>query len=358
MIRGLTSAILVGMTLLCAAVAYTSRAGLVVDRGRVKQKASLAERSREEPGPRANMRWMPPAAFLMGTQDVESHPDELAAHRVHLEGFWIDITPVTNADYARFVRATGYRTRAERASSTDAHPLRDLVMRRRALRDETLPGSLVFTPPAHAVPLQDPSRWWTFTPGADWQHPEGPHSGISSRLTHPVVHIAFEDAQAYARWLGKRLPTEAEWEYAARGGLVGQRYPWGDTFSPGGRAMANTFEGEFPHKPRVEDGFAGTSPVDAFPPNGYGLFDMAGNVWQWTHSVHAAAAATDGQPRPSCCSAAKSESEAHDEISLMRILKGGSHLCHRSYCEGFRCSARRWVTQDTTASHIGFRLAL
>jgi len=277
----------------------------------------------------AGMRWIPAGEFTMGSDDPHSLPNERPARRMRVRGFWIDEHPVTNAEFARFVAATGYVTIAERAP--------DWKQIKRQLPPDTpkpdasvlVPGSAVFTPTAGPVPLDDVSAWWRWMPGANWRHPEGPGSHVDGRAAHPVVHVSWDDATAYAKWAGKDLPTEAEWEFAARGGLEGKRYSWGDEARPGHHHMANTFQGDFPHRQAVEDGFVSTSPVRSFPANGYGLYDMAGNVWQWT-------------------------ADRYDTGD--RVVKGGSFLCHESYCESYRPSARRGAPPDTGSSHVGFRL--
>ena len=218
------------------------------------------------------MVWIPGGTFRMGSD--QHYPEEAPVHRVSLNGFWIDRTPVTNRQFKEFVRATGHKTFAEIPPDPKNYP--------GALPHMLYAGSLVFTPPSHPVDLKNLGEWWAYTKGADWRHPYGPKSNINTRDNHPVVHVAFSDALAYARWAGKELPTEAEWEFAARGGLDGAEFAWGDEFTPGGQHMANTWQGNFPHENRCDDGFDRTSPVTAFPPNGYGLHDMIGNVWEWT----------------------------------------------------------------------------
>src|SRR5271165_1432605 len=231
-------------------------------------------------GPPA-MAWIPGGAFLMGTNDKDSFPNERPAHLVQVEGFWMDEHDVTNAEFSKFVEATGYVTTAER--KIDWADLKKEVPPGTPKPDDSAlaPGSLVFTPTSGPVPLNDLSAWWRWVHGANWRHPEGPESSIKGRENHPVVQVSWYDAGAYAQWSGKRLATEAEWEFAARGGLESKRYVWGDEFKPGGKYMANTWQGIFPVKDTGEDGFIGTSPVGSFPANGYGLYDMAGNVWQW-----------------------------------------------------------------------------
>ncbi len=270
----------------------------------------------------------------MGSASPEAMPNEGPERRVKVAGFWIEAHPVTNQDFADFVRATGYVTIAERMP--DWEEIKKQLPPGTPKPDASVlvPGSAVFVPPDRPVPLDDVSAWWQWTPGANWRHPEGPGSSIDDRAQHPVVHVSWDDASAYARWAGRELPTEAEWEFAARGGLERQRFSWGHEHRPSGKFMANTFQGEFPHRASHDDGFAGTSPAGAFPPNGYGLYDMAGNVWQWTADWYQGGGST--VPR--------------------RVIKGGSFLCHESYCESYRPSARRGVPPDTGSSHVGFRL--
>jgi formylglycine-generating enzyme required for sulfatase activity len=287
----------------------------------------------------SGMRWIPPGEFTMGTDDPKSMPNERPAHRVKVDGLFLDEHDVTNAEFRRFVEATKYLTTAERP--VDWEELKKQVPPGTPKPPDQMlkPGSLVFTPPQGVVAdLRDLSQWWTWTRGADWRHPEGPNSSIEGRDDHPVVQVSWDDAVAYAKWAGKRLPTEAEWEYAARGGLEGKRFGWGDEFKPDGKFRANTFTGHFPEKDTKEDGFAGTSPVKTFPANGYGLFDMGGNVWNWTADVYtdrAGDAPRAGDPR--------------------RVTKGGSFLCNPSYCESYRPSARRGTPYDTGSGHVGFR---
>ena len=287
----------------------------------------------------AGMVSVPAGEFIMGTDDPRSVPNERPARRVKVDAFLIDPTPVTNAQFRAFVEATGYITTAER--TVDWEELKKQVPpgTPRPEPEKLRPGSLVFTPPTHGVQLDNLANWWTWTPGACWTHPQGPGSSIDGKDDHPVVHVSWDDAAAYAKWAGKRLPTEAEWEYAARGGAKrNTRYWWGDDFMRDGRFMANTFTGHFPQQNTSEDGYAGTSPVRAFPANGYGLFDMGGNVWNWTADRYRDS--PDGRP---------------DEFR--HVTKGGSFLCHPEYCESYRPSARRGVPGDTAMSHIGFRCA-
>ncbi len=302
---------------------------------------------------------LPGGRFLMGSDDHE--PEESPAHLVEVGPFVIARHPVTNRQFAQFVGATGYRTLAERPLDPADFP---------SAPKNLVPGSLVFTPTRGPVDLRHLSRWWTWTPGACWHHPQGPLSGIRDRLDHPVVHIAFEDAVTFATWLGAVLPSEAQWEYAARGGLEGAAFTWGDEPRPGGRLMANTWDGpDFPWRSTGASGWLRTSPVGSFPPNGYGLHDMAGNVWEWTDDWW-----TDrhpASPEISCCGApsdVRREPRGGDTSSSLdpiqpqfatprKVVKGGSHLCADTYCLRYRPAARRPQTIDTGMSHVGFRIA-
>jgi formylglycine-generating enzyme required for sulfatase activity len=311
--------------------------------------------------PPPGMRLIPAGEYTMGTDDPRSMANERPAHRVKLDAFWIDEHDVTNAEFHRFVEATHYLTTAERP--VDWEELKKQVPAGTPKPpDEMLkPGSLVFTPPNHPVDLRDMSAWWTWTHGADWRHPQGPASNIDGKDDHPVVQVSWDDAVAYAKWSGKRLPTEAEWEYAARGGLAGKRYAWGDEFRPGGKFMANVFTGDFPWRNTREDGFEGTSPVKSFPANGYGLYDMGGNVWNWCSDFYAddlhVRAADAVKKTGVCCNPTGPDQtfSAHNPHASERVTKGGSFLCNASYCESYRPSARRGTPPDTGTGHIGFR---
>jgi formylglycine-generating enzyme len=303
------------------------------------------------PPPFKHMVHIPGGTFLMGSNDF--YPEERPVHRVAVDGFWMDEHPVTNAEFRRYVKATGYVTLAERAPNPSDYPDADPAL--------LIPVSLVFRQPQR-VGLRDYRAWWAYVPGACWKHPEGPASTLGGRERHPVVHIAHEDAEAYAQWAGKALPTEAEWEKAARGGLEGAAFVWGDEFAPRGRVLANTWQGEFPWQNLKTDGFEGTSPIGVFPPNGYGLYDMAGNVWEWTsdfftprHPDEAAKACCI--PRnPRVVSAEQSYAADQPGGYIPRkVLKGGSHLCAPNYCLRYRPAARQGESVDTSTSHIGFR---
>lgn len=294
--------------------------------------------------------WIPGGVFRMGSD--HRYPEEAPVHRVQVDGFWMDATPVTNAQFQAFVEATGYVTFAELPPRPEDYP--------GAPKELLRAGSLVFFKPPGPVDLRNILNWWRYVPGANWRQPLGPGSSIEGLEQHPVVHISYTDAEAYARWAGKALPTEAEWEWAARGGLEGAEYAWGNEFMPEGRPMANTWQGRFPWENLLEDGYERTSPVGAFPPNGYGLYDMIGNVWEWTtdwyRPRHPAEAA-----KPCCIprnpGGGDKEASYHPaEPDIPRkVLKGGSHLCAPDYCRRYRPAARYPEPIDTTTSHLGFR---
>lgn len=300
-----------------------------------------------------NMIWVPGAKFLMGSDDF--YPEERPVRRVGVDGFWMDDHPVTVAEFRRFVTATGYVTVAERPLDPAQYPGADPAL--------LYPGSLVFSQTSGPVDLRDVSQWWRYTPGANWRHPKGPGSTVGGLDQHPVTHVAAGDADAYAAWAGKELPTEAEWECAARGGLDGAVFTWGDDPCPKGRVMANTWHGQFPWQSSKPPGKRGTSPVRSFPPNGYGLFDMAGNVWEWTSDYfrprHPGAGA--GQPAPCCVPRNPRVAEPGRDLASAiprRVIKGGSHLCAPNYCLRYRPAARQGEAIDTSTGHIGFRCVI
>jgi sulfatase modifying factor 1 len=290
---------------------------------------------------RGSMVWIPGGDFVMGSNKF--YREERPTRRETVDGFWIDPHPVTNAAFREFVRATGYLTSSERAPDPAMYPDADSSF--------LVPGSLVFTKPSGPVGLRDYRAWWAYVPGASWHHPEGPDSTIDNREDHPVVHVTFEDVAAYAAWAGKDLPTEAEWEFAARGGLEDATYAWGEEFAPGGRAMANIWQGRFPWENLAEDGYEGTSPVGAFPANGYGLHDMIGNVWEWTGSAYTLFRAAP--EKKSCCQPKETTNQPPS-----RVVKGGSHLCSPNYCLRYRPAARQSQPLDTSTTHIGFRCVI
>ncbi len=303
----------------------------------------------------SRMKWVPCGTFRMGAD--RAYPEEAPVHNATVDGFWIDECAVTNAEFAAFVAATGYRTVAERPLNPADYP--------GAAPHMLKPGALVFRKTRGPVDLRDVRNWWTWKAGAYWRHPEGQGSSVAGRLDHPVAQVAFEDAEAYARWAGKDLPTEAEWEFAARGGLDGAEFVWGSELTPGGRHMANTWQGEFPWQNLRADGFERTSPVGAFPPNGYGLFDMAGNVWEWTTDWFASRHPPDASSP--CCAPANprggpieaSYDPAQPQIRIPRkVVKGGSFLCAPNYCRRYRPAARHAQMVDSGTSHIGFRCVI
>lgn len=300
-----------------------------------------------------SMRWIEGGEFQMGSDRF--YPEEAPARRVRVDGFWIDQTLVTNRQFAAFVRATGHKTLAETPPDPRDYPGMDPEMARA--------GSLVFQPTAGPVRLDDPSQWWAFRFGACWRRPLG-KPGPLALDDHPVVHVAYEDALAYAEWAGKALPMEAEWEFAARGGTTSD-YAWGDELAPGGAMLANYWQGEFPWRNQALDGWERTSPVGAFPPNGHGLHDMIGNVWEWTCDWYAAAAGL--APASPCCVPSNPRGgvaeESYDPLTPQvkiprKVIKGGSHLCAESYCRRYRPAARHPQAIDSSTGHIGFRCVL
>ena len=320
--------------------------------------AYLSDRKLASP---PGMVWIPGGEFTMGTDSDLGWADEKPAHRVSVDGFWMDETEVTNAQFRAFVENTGFVTTAEKPPDVAQIMKQMPPGTRRPAKERLVPGSLVFTPPGGRVSLKDFSRWWRWTPGASWQHPEGPGSGIEGKDDHPVVHVSWDDAVAYAKWAGRRLPTEAEWEFAARGGLEGKPYVWGDEKpGAGGKWQANLWQGEFPHHNTAADGHEGTAPVRSFAPNGHGLYDMAGNVWEWcgdwyrrdlyrTRAGRGAVANPTGPERsldPAC------------PFTPQRVQRGGSFLCNDSYCSRYRPSARHGCSPDTGMSHVGFRCVM
>lgn len=334
---------------------------LVATAGAAEGFAPTVANAAVAPGtPPAGMVWIPGGEFSMGSLDPrgelcggnEPMEDARPIHRVYVDGFWMDRTEVTNAEFARFVAATGYVTVAERPLRPEDFPGVPL--------DRLVAGSLVFTPPDHAVPLGDFLRWWSYVPGANWRQPTGPGSSLEGRAHHPVVHVAYEDAEAYARWAGKRLPTEAEWEFAARGGLSGQAYAWGNELNPGGRWMANIWEGDFPHANSAADGHADAAPVASFPPNGFGLHDVAGNVWEWCSDwyrpdTYARQASAPGAVRNPRGPAAADSLDPLEPGQPKRVQRGGSFLCTDQYCTRYRLGTRGKGAPDTGSNHVGFR---
>jgi len=302
--------------------------------------------------PFPDMVWVPGGIFRMGSD--KHYPEERPVHRVTVDGFWMDRYPVSNERFARFVEATGHKTFAEFVPNAEDYP--------GALPEMLYAGSLVFEQPSGKVDIKDFTNWWKYVRGADWRHPHGAEHSNDGLDNHPVVHVTFGDAEAFARWEGKDIPTEAEWEFAARGGLDGAAFAWGDEFLPGDRHMANTWQGEFPWQQLTRDGFDRTSPIGSFPPNGYGIYDMIGNVWEWTSDWYQPK--HPGEVVKACCIPANprgpKKEDSYDlrqpEIKIPRkVLKGGSHLCAPNYCRRYRPAARFPEPVDTSTSHVGFR---
>lgn len=306
----------------------------------------------------AGMVWIPGGRFTMGTNSEEAWEDERPAHGVRVAGFWMDETEVTNAQFQSFVEATGYVTTAEKKPDLDEIMSQVPKGTPPPPPEILVPGALVFTPPEEAVPLHDVAGWWKWTPAADWRHPEGPGSQIDDRADHPVVHVSWDDAIAFAKWAGKRLPTEAEWELAARGGLHDKPFVWGDEPPTDKAVFANLWQGEFPNRNLRSDGFDRTAPVRSFPPNGFGLYDMAGNVWEWCQDWYQrdlyrqrTVEVTDNPAGP----AHSFDARQPQPDAPLRVQRGGSFLCHVSYCSRYRPSARHGCSPDTGMSHVGFR---
>jgi len=306
------------------------------------------------------MVWIPGGEFSMGST-VESESlcslpgvtrDALPVHRVYVDGFWMDVTELTNEDFEQFVNATGYITIAERTPTAEELP--------GAPTENLLAGSTVFTPTKNTVALDNYYQWWRYRPGADWRHPEGPQSTIRGKEKYPVVQIAYDDAVAYAKWAGKRLPTEAEWEFAARGGLTGKLYSWGDDFRPNDKPMANTYQGKFPVKDTGADGFAGMSPVASFAPNGYGLYDVAGNAWEWVSDWYRpdyygqlAKLGVAHNPK-----GPESPNDPTEPAAKKRVQRGGSYLCTDQYCSRYMVGTRGKGEISTASNHLGARFVM
>lgn len=311
------------------------------------ESASTAPTAVEHPG----MAWIPGGTFQMGSD--KHYPEEAPVHRVEVDGFWMDVHPVTNAEFKKFVEATGHVTFAEIPPDPKSYPGINPAMLQA--------GSSVFVKPAGRVALNNYGNWWKFINGADWRHPYGPGSSLEGKENHPVVHVTYSDATAYAKWAGKQLPSEAEWEYAARGGLDGKVYAWGDELLPDGVPMANYWQGQFPYQNLLQDGYEYTSPVGVFPANGYGLYDMIGNVWEMTSDWYTTR--HEAEATKACCvprnprGGRKEDSfDPHQPILIPRkVMKGGSHLCAANYCLRYRPAARTPQAIDTSTSHAGFR---
>jgi formylglycine-generating enzyme required for sulfatase activity len=299
---------------------------------------------------------IPAGEFMMGASDDEGRPDEYPQHKVKVDSFWMDAAEVTNAQFEKFVKATGYITTAER--KPDWEELKKQLPAGTLKPDDSLlvAASLVFTPPDHPIPLNDVSQWWSWEKGADWKHPHGPNSTIKGKENYPVVQLSWDDAIAYCKWTGKRLPTEAEWEWAARGGLKNNKYPWGNEDVESGHAKANTWQGSFPDKNTDWDKYYNAAPVRSFSPNGYGLYDMAGNVWEWCNDWYRSDYYK--QLKDQVSQSPKGPADSYDPIEPTmpkRVVRGGSFLCNASYCKGYRVTSRMKTSPDTGLEHTGFR---
>jgi len=320
---------------------------------------AVTSRGRRPPEPPPGMVWIPGGEFVMGTARETPHANEQPAHAVRVDGFYMDATEVTNAQFRAFVEATGYVTTAEKTPDWEQIKLQVPPGTPRPAPEMLVPGSIIFTSPPGPTPWEDIAQFWSWTPGACWKHPEGPGTDIAGRESHPVVQVSWMDANAYAAWAGKRLPTEAEWEYACRGGLAGKRFPWGDEPLPetdGKRA--NIWQGEFPHRNTKADGWERTAPVKSYPPNGYGLYDMGGNVWEWCGDWYRADAYLGLQGVTVNPQGPGSFWDPMEPLAPKRVTRGGSFLCHASTCESYRPAARRGTEVETGMSHLGFRCVM
>lgn len=305
---------------------------------------------------KTGMKWIPKGGFKMGSVKAGGRKDEYPAHQVTIDGFWIDETEVTNAQFAAFVKATGYLTVAERKPDWEELK-KQLPPGTPKPPDEVLvPAALVFVPPNHPVDLNNAGQWWAWTAGASWKHPTGPGSSIKGKEKYPVVQVSWEDANAYAKWAGKRLPTEAEWEYAARGGIKESIFPWGNEPIEKGKPKANTWQGSFPYQNSVWDGFDGLAPTGVFAANGYGLYDMAGNVWEWVSDWYSPDYYATLKEKISVNPSGPASSFDPDEPGLpKKVIRGGSFLCNASYCEGYKVTSRMKSSPDTGLQNTGFR---
>lgn len=342
-------AVLVGFSLFCCQEKASDK---MIDEDKLVL-ADMPEPAKKIEG----MVWIPGGEFVMGTNEVEAYSAEKPAVNLTVKGFWMDTHEVTNAAYQKFVDETGYVTLAEKKPEWE--DLKKQLPPDTPKLDDALlvAGSMVFSPPPYPVPTQDISLWWVWVEGANWKNPEGPDSDLKGKESHPVVHIAYEDAKAYADWAEKRLPTENEWEFAARGGAQGKRFAWGDELTPNGQYLANTFQGNFPNDNQKLDGFEGSSPVKSFAPNTFGLYDMIGNVWELTDDWYDALkyARLAGQA-PKLDADMKQCYNPDNPYAMERVIKGGSFLCADNYCVNYRPSARQGQAFDSGTSNVGFRL--
>jgi formylglycine-generating enzyme len=348
----LKSNILIACLCICAAVVHAETSESSAFAPTIPNKNSPPGKAPE------GMVWIPGGEFSMGASVSGKGSAEMPMasndsgpiHRVRVDGFWMDTTPVTNEQFEKFVKATGYVTIAERTPTQEEFPT--------APAENLVAGSVVFAPTEQEVPLNNHYQWWSYVKGANWRHPGGPDTDLKGKGNYPVVHIAYPDAEAYAKWAGKRLPTEAEFEFAARGGLSGKVYVWGDEFRPGGKWMANTWQGKFPVKDAGEDGYAGIAPVKSFPPNGYGVYDMAGNVWEWCsdwyrpdyYTILADKGGVAHNPQ-----GPDSPFDPSEPNEKKRVHRGGSFLCNDQYCSRYIVGTRGKGEVNTGTNHLGFR---
>lgn len=311
----------------------------------------------DQPVLRDGMVWIPGGEFVQGTNDRNAYAHESPAHKVRVDGFWMDQTEVTNRQFKAFVDASGYRTIAERKPDWEVLKKQLAAGTAKPPDSVLIAGSLVFVAPDHPVNLQDISQWWFWTAGANWQHPQGPDSNLEGKWEHPVVHIAWEDAVAYAQWAGKRLPTEAEWEFASLGGEPADNRDWSSAVYRDRQYVANTFQGDFPYHNSLQDGYQASAPVKSFPANGYGLYDMIGNVWEWTEDFYHAGYYREqiGQQPLINPSGATSSFDPTEPLVPKKVSKGGSFLCAPTYCANYRSTARQGAAMDTGMSNLGFR---
>ncbi|MBK5279174.1 MAG: formylglycine-generating enzyme family protein [Bacteroidia bacterium] len=307
------------------------------------------------PTGQAGMVWIPGGEFMMGDNEEQPANNAQQLHAVKVDGFWMDETEVTNAQFKLFVKETSYKTVAERPLDWEELKKQVPPGTPKPGDDVLQPGSMVFTPPSTPVTLNDYSQWWKWVVGADWLHPTGPGSSIDGKETHPVVHIAFEDAISYATWAGKRLPTEAEYEFAARGGLTGKAFSWGDELNPQGKYLANYFQGAFPTNDTAEDGFKGTSPVKSFQPNGYGVYDIIGNVWELCSDWYSVELPSNNSQLLTNPAGPRATLDPDDPYAIKHVSKGGSFVCSAQYCSNYKPSGRQGSAYDSGMSHTGFR---
>ncbi|WP_255431040.1 formylglycine-generating enzyme family protein [Pedobacter sp. N36a] len=323
--------------------------------GAVTGIETLAKNEKNGLNSHAGMKYIPAGSFRMGASDKEGRRDEYPAHEVKMDGFWIDETEVTNAQFAAFVKATGYVTQAEQKPDWEEIKKQLPPGTPKPSEDQLQPASLTFSPPKGRVDINDVSQWWSWTPGASWKHPQGPKSDIKGKENYPVTQVSWFDANAYAKWAGKRLPTEAEWEYAGRGGLKDKKYPWGDEDLTTGKVKANTWQGEFPYSDKKTDGYGNVAPVKSFAANGYGLYDMAGNVWEWTADWYREDYYQQQKGVTVNPQGPKDSYDAAEPGIPKKIIRGGSFMCHSSYCKGYRVTSKMKSSMDTGLENTGFR---